>query len=1593
MLAGQSAHPLWDWPQDSIVTAIATETSDEVDDVRVDNDRGGRAFIQAKHRLQLSGSQSSPLAKAINQFVAQSTSTSPSDRLVLATSGESSAPILADLPRVLTRIRSLGASAAVTDAPRNQRESDVLGVVLRHVSRLWTERFRVPPTGAELRLLLTKLYVTKLELYADQSESVSAQTMLRATLQDPANAAVAWRTLISLCSEQATLQAGVSEQTLKLLLAGLGIHIGPSGSFRDDLDRLATVSADVRQRLSQLRTIRGDGGVPIRIDRPLVEELRAASVSGSVIVTGEPGSGKSGALADVMDLLRTGPDSADVVALSADALASESLGELRVELGLDHDLIDTLAQWDGPTAAYLFIDALDAGRASKTQDMLIDLITGTIARAGRWKVVASMRRFDLRYGLRIQDVFRGQRATSSDAYQLDEFATIRHFYVPDLVEIEYSSTASASPRLAEAIASASSDLAALLGNAFCLRLFADLIADGLPIEALGGIETRIQLLDAYWNRRVLDPPSSSDRRELLLREVCALLMRSNSLTAERSDLVTEANSIALAEMLAAEVLIEAPEGGAIRRDLIAFSHHVLFDYAIARLLLRGSGDRVARVISTQPETILLIRPSFQMHFEYLWHRDADRTIYWRDALRLCGSTELPEIAKVIAPAVAVRAARTLSDLAPLLRSVSANEEGALGCLHHLIGAALEGTLGASIPLERRELWARFMASLAEQTRDDLVGPIRALILEFISGDLPLSPDLADPVGTAARTLLQAVWDSDNRNRLVLHVAIRGVAATFRASPTESETLLREIITPERMGDHAFLEMPSLTDEVLLIASSRPEFARDIYVAAFEFEEESQDQTVMYSGILGMTSNRRQDYETSHYNLSQSFPTFLNRNSTCAIEALARIWLKYSKRYGAGVHLIEMPWTDGVVQAIDDHSFWANDEDHHDAEASMLTAFRSWLTDVSSNQPETRYSMAIQVLKTIAAPAGLWRAVIHAAGPLSTTAISQLTPAITSRATLLSHGLSQPIGEFLKLRFMDLDLETRTAVEHAIWALPSGLEDWDAERAVFIRDRLLGCLNPDVLTTEVARSRLSELLSTDSLPENQPHTIEFESSTYTDEEGLIDQGIDPREATVASSLAAMRPLEEFAATFVNSSPTPEAIRGIVNDIARVLAELTADPEPPVPQPIEDRSWIALAQAAQTAARASEFASLASETVSLIESSLLACSNRPVREPSRNLAEFDRSPSWSQSPKQTSADGLLCLAHHGVASGLVKARIRALTSDPAPEVRLAVLSRVRLLQSADPELMWEILENGRSDESGAVIAASVGAMSAILFWTEPDRLLDLLRSVFVQAGALGERAMVARKPCIKTATELYIRRGHVPALDLLGHVIDRIAQEPEACAAIGSSFRRGFSSAGDDSAAIRERAFALAIRLTNAATAQLDRIRADIAAASTPVADEHAKSVAQMLDRIATDYYFASGAYERTTPSDDGSPAPDSSSYYQASVGLVEALHRAPFPRIIHHLLQTLAHFMDERPEEVFPLISRTIDAGRAGGYEFDPMAASLAVSIAQRFIAEYRTILLNYPSCRSSLIRILDIFVAAGWAEARKLTYDLETIFR
>jgi hypothetical protein len=162
---------------------------------------------------------------------------------------------------------------------------------------------------------------------------------------------------------------------------------------------------------------------------------------------------------------------------------------------------------------------------------------------------------------------------------------------------------------------------------------------------------------------------------------------------------------------------------------------------------------------------------------------------------------------------------------------------------------------------------------------------------------------------------------------------------------------------------------------------------------------------------------------------------------------------------------------------------------------------------------------------------------------------------------------------------------------------------------------------------------------------------------------------------------------------------------------------------------------------------------------------------------------------------------------------------------------------------------------------------------------------------------------------------------------------------------------------------------------------------------------AEKALRIVDGAAREIYFGSGAYgARNRQTDDENPVAGTpelrSRLLREMKPTLTALAQVPYPSVTHHLLETLEAFIADDPTAIFRLVTDAlISGGRAGGYQLESLGSDLFVRIVRRYLADFRSVIASDEDLRQRLMSALDIFVEAGWPEARRLVYDLPEMLR
>jgi hypothetical protein len=1078
---------------------VGGQTGQAVDDVGVVTSRRGYVFVQAKHRLTLSQSANSDLANAVDQVVRQYFEGVPDDPagarrplepsrdvLVICTDSAGSVPVKRHLANVVKRIVTHPAELPLGQAAKNDSERSALDALLEHLKPAFARQLDgALPTDRQIREICRVLRVITLDLDDSGSDRVVAELRLEGALDDLGQAAGAWNDLTALGQSLAEDQRWVGRLEIQGALAAGGHPAGIDLPFNADVERLRAITAAVLDSSSHELTITApDGDVSIHRDVAHI----VGGADGNFALIGDAGAGKSVLAVDFARERIAAAD--DVVFLEAESLAA-TLGATKVELDLEHNLDRVLQGWNGARPGTLVLDGVDATRRSTSVDWLPRL--ARTLRGTRWRVVGSIRTFDLRHGEGWQEMFAGSPVDSNFADAT--FPGISHVRVGDLTDGELQQVKEQSARLAAFLDGADPRLLELLRNPFNLRLAGQLIDEGGESD-VASARTRQDLLHLYWARRV---GNASDRlaRRRVLRELCeSMIERRRARVADPSAVVDAAVLGTVDVLLHDGVLREDIQGRRVSASPIVFSHPVLFDFAVAVTCLDGDDAlNLVRRLDGDPELAITVRPSLDMHFTDRWEVDASRSTFWDLVIALSEPVDGHAIAAIAGVCAALREHPTAADLAHVAeRGLPPTDSGAARmCIAHL-ASALEA---AEVLLSDRIASAPALASLAAtlaaraaETGDLSLADLARVLLLRLDHCFPLAPG-AESAGVPATATADVMRCALANPSLAASetIALRAGDSLTKAAvvdPGGVGPVIEQVIAPQVMQVWGGGVVSRLTLSVGNLVSVAPELAARVVLAPWTFDEDREDTTpIGDSNILAMSSTRRQELEMARYGTAQSFPAFLNAMPRVAL----RFLLKVVELRGPS---IELPRTDGGLPRVY-RSESLEFAPSHDALNEMSRALINYLVQALTADNEVDHVLAEEFITTMVSELThhqVWTYLLEA-GATNPTVVGRRLAMMFDDGDLLGHYMTHPAATRLVAAVSPLvDTSEHAALEDAIHTASNPIQAGDETVAQNVRDALLGRLDRSKIQREASRTRLGELDATGGPPPAPPDPFAF-----------------------------------------------------------------------------------------------------------------------------------------------------------------------------------------------------------------------------------------------------------------------------------------------------------------------------------------------------------------------------------------------------------------------------------------------------------------------------------------------------------------------
>ena len=1638
-------------PFSAVAEAVAPETGDDIDDVRVRlGTPAGTALVfgQCKRSLHLGQSLDGEWAKTLRQFSRQHVNddavdavdcgiASPERRYVLFY--EEHNRNLRRLKTVLDRYRTLSLGSAFDKAALNKSEQIVaedLITLLDALALKDSTNARATSLLSGRETLLRRTCIRQLCLAAGDADALSVQESLQyGALSDPRDVNRCLDSLRVLADDLMADRHSGDRTSLRRRLSGCGVKLKDSPTFVTDFRRLSAFADDelAAHEAQGRRRVRIHGHAVV-IERPKLWHYIERSDANSVLVTGGAGAGKTGALMDAARRLRE--QGTLVWYWAADSLPETSLSAIQTHLQLEHPWPALFGEARAAGSLVLVIDGLDGLREAASQQAYQNLIG--IAQTAGVRVVASIRSFDLQFADRIQKLFpadpdeKSASVPSGSAYG----RTVNAVDIGELDDTELGLVETSLPQVRQALEKAPA-LRDLVRNLFNLDLLCQLLETGADALALSGISTQGELFDRYWQRRILD---QTNRQALL----AALNATVNLMVDERRLQVSpvEEHAVALDELRSVGMLRTpaALPGRAALERCVEFSHHVMFDYAAERLFVRTRQSVLGTDLTPENPWPLMLRPSLVLFFRHLWA--TARLDFW-DTLTAIEIANATALHRFSAYTVIAEEATSRGDFDRMF-------DGSLGSdswtwtriLRGVIVVAPFTALPRLFAIGEGEWWLVLANDLVTSGDNALAYLGRRLLFAGADHLATLTGDAKRVFNHAAISLVR--WQQANEPpSLSLRPAIEWVCQTIGANPGPAAALIRELLTPEQIAESGFIVLGALAGQVDELAVRDAALAREIYRSAFSYNEKSREATPMGGVILSMRSNRQQDYEMALHQLGEVYPSVFRASPVEGTRTAIDIMRHIATR-GGEINLDKLPldqlFIDGTLRSFRDdrthrwHApIWRQESakqilNHWEGGVQELGRAALIANAVAVDAPSP-FDDLWQTMCLENEFAGLWGRLLVAGALVPEFYAPRLWRLLLEPPVLVCTNTIEAAGQALAAFSAVLAPADVAAIETAILALSPSSEDYDRGRADVVRARLFLL---ERIPVHLRSSRAAEMVADGEgdhpAPTDEPR-IYVGSREVTTKTLLDDAGVDTAHPVHAALLAEIEALESLTGDRA-PIPDPDVVMDVIHRIESTVEASKVDLHLHVMHialagVIRAASALALSPAALDQAAVRELA--------LRFEKLLAESGQvPDEESGRR---FDDMAMWGSDDIRTNAArGVIGLALRPNEFALQAAYLRRIAADVEPQVRLQLATHLWRFFKDEPQFVWDVLEQWVKvlAQPGSAGVMKFALPSAWFWWLrerDEDRADRLLGALLVEANANGSREL--RELASRYVSVLCYThdpgwaKAHIKTMfhnpSIWCHELQGVLRE----ATTRALPREGFVP-DDGRPDATPRARQLAIDVLDAVAVRLRELDSEqraLAPALRP--KEHPPwviTLAGLSHIVAAEFRIAAIACVRAVATpvalatvaelDDGGPALDedvnsdiaevkSTQHTDAdldlwlatSLPLLEVTIAFPQAATAYDIVQGCEALSLVLPIRTLLLLRRVTELSVETGLTTDRMAADRTIDILARILSSDDGTLASDEKARTDFVQTLGAYLDVGWPKAIELALRIETIFR
>ena len=1349
----------------------------------------------------------------------------------------------------------------------------------------------------------------------------------------------------------------------------------------------------------------------MRIKREkLLKNLQDFTSRGNGVIIGSPGVGKTYLLKELRQNLK----SAGIphLLLPIEHLGDGTAETLRQELSYRGDLIEKLKSVPASDQkAILLFDAFDAARDEQTRKRFLYLIQRTIQELnGQWNVIVTVRTYDARKSQELLDLFGNLDNTDLTQYHSDGILC-RHFTIPLLNEDEIRQAFDQIPNFESVYSDGSEEFKKLVASPFSLWLLEKILKTSQDIPDFSRIRSEAQLLGLFWERRV-EFVSNEDQRLFVLKRVVHRMVRERSLTVERDkayedlDLDNPVRQRAWDDLLSDEILVKISS----TRQRIAFSHNILFDYAISALFIEDDPQQLERFVREDPSRPLFLRPSLTYFFTRLWY-DVPES-FWNTFWHIFRSSESAHlrIARLIPTSVIVNEVRDIDQLKPFLDKLRFGE----GIASEAITRVLQSF--RALQIERDTLWSIFFDQASVYLHPDFAWDLATLTSEMLERAIEKEdPAVIDACGRVGRRLLAWVWqkrENDWYKRLGSYWAVPLVAKTYGTNVEESRILLEKVLELMRKDNFPIDFLTRLTEHIDKIWGYDPEFVGSIYRETFAHRETSDELTNTGGPILGFGSTRRQDYAMCQYLLMKHLSNFLHTAPLIGTQAviqslnffiISNHTFSYRQRDIPLENLAEtFNFRGKLAYFVEDNSYIWDEGEALDEPIEVADALFEFITELAMSQDPLLDSL-LDVFRDYAWVAFFWKRLLKTATQFPEVFAPRLFELCTAKPMQIHHETSYELALFLETAASEFTSDQLRQIEESILTLPEEAED-NLDSLERGRNRLLAQIPPNLLCTDAAKTIREQMERENDVPVNQP-PISFESwkEPVTEEKWLQERGVDTTTPKNQELHRFFAPLDKFCSDWQSKEPVEEATESILPTLEEGYTTITE--KTGADKKVIDLLWYKLTHCAAILARVADNPD--ARLFALCRQVLLhgAVHELPAPDPVFD-AEFN-SPGYSPYPRHEAARGLLRLTFHQ-SDAEILAAIEKLASDPVPSVRMVTAMELFMVYVKTPERFWHIVDERAIHETHQVVQKYIYFTLAKVVAREKeneDKTTRVMDKLIKRMPPQTER-LEAVDPFIDLLVWLAIDRENSWALKAiedtffkdpirfanpLKHAVFRVMKNYIVPKNLETP--EGYERA--------KRAIEWLSRVITIVSGRIEELCTILKESRNEEVNQQLHDVYEVIDQVIM-HLNLEVVPERSESEEETEEISDElrCRFYSEVKPLMKQIidfaldpeKGVMFAKTAHYFMELLTSFLSCDPKEVLHLAEEVARSSERFGYSLDAVAVGDVVKLVEIVLADHRDEVRDGQGL-DDLLNLLDIFAKTGWSDTLRLVWRLDEVFR